>query len=213
MPFTVSEVLSDISAKLQGHPRYTQTMRLSGLNRALEQLLLFTASEDNYDVMEATNPVDPEDSSRYAMEFPLPDRCLYVASVSFAGYLLKPVNQIQYVNTLAEFSTGTGDPRIFYIRRNTYLNIYPRPGRAATMQIYGVIKPEDYTADDLDEQISLNRAYSPALTSYACWWCLQGQPGEEGRAASFMVDYLRERAEAKINLGKNASHSINRWRS
>lgn len=215
MGFTVGDALDDIAIKLQRHPRYTLAMRLDGLNRGLEQLLLFTADQDNYDVERILNPPDAEDPTKYALEWPLPDRCLYVASVTFDGKPLELVSQQQYVNAMSRGGLNPdykNDPVYYYIRADRYLNVWPRPGRQATVEVYGVIKPEDYEDGDQALDISLNRAYAPALTSYACWWCLQGQPGETERIGQFMGDYLRERAEAKVNMGKNSNLTISRWR-
>lgn len=208
MAYDTGGLLDSIGIKLQNHPRYTRALKLDGLNRAIEALISF-ASED-YDVKEVSNPLDPSDSSKYALEWPLPDNCLFVASVSFDGYPLRPCTQQEYVKTRAEFSVRVDDPAIYYIRANRYLNVWPRPGRQATVQLYGLMKPDDLVLDA--DPIPLNRVFSPAMTSYAAWWCLQGQTGEENRCNQFLADYLRERAEAKFNLTQNTTHKLQRAR-
>lgn len=205
MAYDTAGLLADVAFKLQNAPRYTRAIRLDGLNRGIEKLVMY-ASED-YDVREATNPVDPSGVYPFAMEWPLPSDLLYLESVSCWGYPLKPVSQPQFVATRAEQSTARASvPSIYYVRAGRFLNVYPRPSQAYTYQIYGLFKPADLVNDT--DAIPLDRLYSDALVSYAAWWCLQGQTEEAVRIAQFQQDYLTQRAEAKFNKTQNTEHSV-----
>lgn len=205
MAYDTAGLLEDVWFKLQHNARYTRAVRLDGLNRGIEKLLMY-ASED-YDVREIQTPIDPTGVATYAMEWPLPPDILYLASVSVEGFPLKLVSQNQFVSTRGEQSQlQSPDPSIYYVRSGLYLNVFPRPSMNRKWQIYGLFKPADLNLDA--DPIPLTRLYSDALASYAAWWCVQGQTGEEARAAQFQQDYLAQRAEAKFNKTANTAHRV-----
>ncbi len=206
MGYDTAGLLADVAFKLQNNPRYTRTVRLDGLNRGIEDLILW-ASED-YDVREIpTTPLDPTGLNTYAMEWPLPTDTLYLASVSVEGFPLRLVSQQQYVATRGEQTrVQAADPDIYYVRAGLYLDVYPRPSMSKPWQIYGLFKPADLALDT--DPIPLARVYSAAIVSFACWWCLQGQTEEAGRLEMFLKDYTRQRAEAKFNKTAGIQHSV-----
>lgn len=209
MAYNTEGLRADVMFKLQGNVRYlpsaTQDIVLDGLNRGIERVVAF-ASED-YDVQNVFNPPDPTGAFTYAMEWPLPANLIYVASVSCDGTTIRAATQEQFVSTRAERSRELAEiPSIYYIRAGLFLNVWPRPSAQKTYQIYGLFKPPDLV--NPTDPIPLDRLYSDALVSYACWWCLQGQTGEIERAASFLQDYMFQRAEAKFNKSQNTQHAI-----
>ena len=209
MAYNASELIDEVQRALQDHPRFTRDMCLEGLNRGIEKLILFAS--ENYDVWETTNPVDPTDSSLYATEFPLPDHLLYLASISFDSVPLKRLTQTQWVNTRPETSPDRRDPIWYYVRGNRYVNLYPRPDKAVTIEVYGLFKPDDLT-DDTTSVPVLERQYSDALISYACFWVTKGLPDpmEVARSNQFLALYVGQRAEAKFNLTQNTEHRVSR---
>lgn len=205
MAYNTAGLLEDVGFKLQNAARYTRDVKLDGLNRGIEKLIMY-ASED-YDVREVTTPVDPTGVFAFAMEWPLPTDLLYLESVSVFGIPLTRCSQPEFVRTRAEFSLAMARiPTIYYVRANRFLNVYPRPSVENTVQIYGLFKPADLVNDD--DPIPLDRLYSDALVSYAAWWCLQGQTEEGPRSAQFAADYMAQRSEAKFNKTQNTDHSV-----
>lgn len=205
MAYDTAGLLADVAFKLQSNPRYTRSVRLDGLNRGIEDLILW-ASED-YDVREVQTPADPTGQFTYAMEWPLPNDLLYLASVSVEGWPLELISQTQFVATRGEQSDAqSADPRLYYVRAGRYLNVWPRPNQDKKWQIYGLFKPADMVNDT--DAVPLDRAYSAAVVSYASWWCLQGQTDEVARIEMFLKDYLRQRAEAKFNKTQSTVHSV-----
>lgn len=206
MAYNTGTLLNDIHARLQFHPRFDRDMRLAGLNRAIEKTILYAS--ENYDVWTAQNPLDPNDPSLYATEFPLPDHLLYLASISFDARPLRRLTEAEWVNTRPQVSPDRRNPTSYYIRANRYVDLYPRPDKQATVEVFGLFKPDD-VVNDLDP-IPLDRQYSDALVSYACWWCTSGLPDAEEvqRSANFFNLYERQRAEAKFNLLANTEHRV-----
>lgn len=207
MAWTLEGLLEELSAKLQNHPRWTTADRKRELNRAVNWLILF-ASED-FDVREATPVVDPDDTSQYLMEMPLPDELMVLESVSFNGYPLRELSHQEFITTRAEFSTRTGPPFAgYYIRKNLYLNIWPRPGTSKTIQVYGVFKATEMVDDD--DVPGIEEIYGESLVSRAAYRLKLGIPGEENAANAHLVDALRERADAHFNMTQNYTHKIGR---
>lgn len=212
MAYNAGELLEDLNAKLQGHPRFTSDIKFRAINKALDWLVL--GASDNEDVWEAGPVVDPDDTSKYLMEVALPANIFFVKSVSFDGYPIKMLTQQEFVNTRAEFSTATGPPFSgCYIRANAYLNVWPRPGSSAAdklFQVYGVFKPTDMDEDA--DVPALARAFTEAALQYALYWCKDGIPGWEESSKIHLVNAYRERAEVKFHLQNNVPHKIGRVR-
>jgi len=219
--YTTEELLDEVALKLQRNPRYDTELRLKALNRGLVDLTRFVS--ENWKVEEVLNPLDPLNTNRYAMEFPLPVDSLFVQSLSFNGRPLRKMTQNEFVATGAEFDavaeSGTPQspsfpsltPMGYYIRSNRYVNLWPRPQNQRIVQIYHLAKPPELVnPDDEDEVPELDSAYSDALIFYACYWCTLGVPGEDTRTATFRTLYKEERARVKFDSSQNSEHKIKR---
>lgn len=213
MAWDLEGILEELTFKVQGQPRYTTALKTLAANRAIDWVVLFAS--ENYDVYSTPIPTDPANSSQYAMEIPLPTDLLVLETVSWSrgtgqdGWPLRPLTLQEFVQTRAEFSTRTGPPFVgYFVRGNRFINIWPRPGTPVNLQIYYLKKPADLAA--LTDIPVLERAYSPAIISYALYWMKRGQPGEDVSANTHLADALRERAEAKYNLQQNQVHKITR---
>ena len=208
MAYDAGSLKTDVKRKLQNQPRFTDDAVLDGINRGIEKLILW-GSED-YDVWTVQNPVDPNDPTLFAVEFTLPPHLLFLASISYDGRPLRKLTQQEWVATRPSRSEERRNPTSYYIRANRFVDLYPRPNKQATVEVYGLFKPEDLV---LDTDIpALDRQYSDALVSYACWWCVQGltAPEEVTRASQFYQMYEHQRAEAKFNLTQNDLHRVMR---
>lgn len=213
MAWNLEGILEELNFKLQGHPRYTLSIKKTAINRAIDWLILFAS--ENYVVYSAAWPADPTGQAAYAMEVPLPDDCLDLASVSWSrgtlqdGFTLRELTLNEFLSTRAEFSRRTGPPFDgYYVRGNRYLNITPRPNQAVNFQIYYLQKPADL--DALTDVPAIERAYSQAIVSWAAYWLKRGIPGEDASANLHLTDALRERAEARFNLQANTVHKLTR---
>lgn len=200
MAYDLAGLREEVLFKLQHHDRFTDADVNLALNRGIDQLVIY--GSENYEVWESVPPPDPNDASKLAVEYTLPTDLLYLKSVSFDSRPLKQLSQPEFVNTGGELVTDTGAPIYYYIRANLYLNLYPRPLEAKKVQIYYLQKPTDLSAD-ADVPV-INRVYSDALVSYACYWLLRGQPEEDERANRFLNDYQGQRVESRVNLHKNS---------
>lgn len=213
MAWDLAGILEELTVKVQGQARYTTALKTLAANRAIDWVVLFAS--ENYDVYNVAWPLDPEDSSRYAMEAPLPTDLFVLEEVIWSrganqdGQPLRALTLEEFVNTGSQFSTRTGPPFAgYYVRANRFLNLWPRPGQATNIYIYYLKKPADLAA--LTDVPVLERAYSAAIISYALYWMKRGQPGEDASANTHLADALRERAEAKYNLQQNEIHKITR---
>lgn len=221
MAYTTESLLEEVALKVQSHPRYTVSLRLKGLNRGLVDLERFLC--ENLKVDNVLNPLDPTDSTRYAMEFPLPADALFVQSMSFNGRPLRKLSQPEFVNTGGEFDVVAESgliapssfasslaPTSYYIRAGRFVNLWPRPTNQRTVQTYYQAAPAKLVnpAAPATEVPELNSAYSDALIFYTVYWCALGVPGEEKRAEDFRALYLQERARVKFDLSSNSEHKI-----
>lgn len=203
MSITLGELRSEVKFRLQNHPRFTDTIVDLGINRGIQDLIIFTRTFD--DVANGDIEADPG-TGEFPQEIPLPPDLLMLRTVSFhpggqGGQVLEEKSQQEYAETNGEFSRRQGDPFGFYIRNNSILHLYPKPIRPGIIQIYYVKKPADLVADG--DLLPVDRIYTDAIRSYALWYCLNGQPGEQDRANTFRAYYKEQRAEAKTNLNLN----------
>lgn len=213
MAYNLAGLRASVLFRLQGHDRFTSAVVDDAINKALDDLKIFDS--DDFDVDNCNVPVDPADTSRLTMEWPLPDNCLYVKSVTFDGVPLDPLPHNLFINTGTEVRTPerNGFPRYFYIRKNSFINLFPRPSisdATKTVQVYSVKKDPDLAADGAVP--TTKRVYTICVEFFACWYLLQGQPEEDERASNFLKSYLRLRSEAKFNLDKNTPFQTQRLR-
>jgi hypothetical protein len=209
--YTCGDLLNDVWRKLQFHDRFDRGMRLAGLNRAVEKVILYASQDDQ--IMKITPPADPTNPGMTAREFPLPPEVLKVSSVSWDGQPLKQATQAEYVQTFNwMWQTFATCPSWYYIRDSAFLALAPQASVPKTVYLWGVFKPADMVADT--DPVPLLRQYSDALIAYAAWWCTDGLKGEEevARNQAFMQEYLGWRSEAKLNYSQNSLYKINRVR-
>lgn len=211
MSYTCGDLLDDVWRKLQYHDRFDRGMRLAGLNRAVEKVILYASQDDQ--IMEITAPTDPNNPNLVAREFPLPPQVLKVSSVSWDGQPLKQATQSEYVQTFDwMWRSFAMAPSWYYIRDSAYLALAPQATVPKKIFLWGVFKPADMVADT--DAVPLLRQYSDALVAYAAWWCTDGLKGEEeaARNQAFLEQYMSWRAEAKMNFSQNSLYKINRTR-
>lgn len=200
-----------VKLKLQNHDRFTDALIDDAINKGIDDIKIFDAND--FDVDNCNVPVDPANTSQLVIEWPLPDNCLYVKSVSFDGLPLDPLPHHLFAHTGVEANLNQGRPRYFYIRKNSFINLWPRPqiaDAAKTVQVYSVKKDPDLVLDT-DAPLT-KRVYTISVEFYAAWYLLNGQPEEEVRTENFLKDYYRLRAEAKFNLDRNIEYQTQRQR-
>jgi|SRR5665213_21645 len=206
MAYLTGSLLYDAWRKLQFHARFTRTMRLAGLNRGIEQLILWGSEDD--DIQELDWPVDSDGSP--VREIPLPSLALKVSGVSWDDYPLTAASLDMYMNSFAKRFSSGGPPSYYYIRKNLYLDIFPRGDASRKVRLFGVFKPPDVLLDT--DPVPLARQYSDALVSYMCWWCTDGLKGQEeqGRCAQFLAEYKEQRGLMRFNINQNTVSRIRR---
>lgn len=219
MAYNLAGLQASTLARLQNHPRYVPLV-VDAINKALDDLKIFCA--DQFDIDNCHTPVDPEHTDRLALEFPLPPNTLYVKSVTYDGIPLDLLPEAAFVRAVGLYGAWGGfydkgatfgPPGYYYVRKNTYLSLWPRPSIADPhnhVQLWSVKKDPDL-ALPIDVP-TLNRVYTICVEMYACWYMLMGQPEEEDRAEKFRQLYFAGRAEAKFNLDRNLDYQTKRER-
>lgn len=214
--WTLAGLRTRVKFRVQNSPKYTDVMVDSAINQAIVRLLLEIRNVTSIMRAETTVLTEGDDIGLYAMEYPLPDNTLYVDSLSFDGQPpLKLLTQDQIANTGIDQGNGTntGDPYAFYVYTNTVGQkiavLWPRPGRTATLEFWGGVKPDPLEDDDVP---TFTEDASPSLEAYAVQYLVTGQPGEEVKAEQFDKKWKNERAEFKVNQGTDRIFGTRRSR-
>ena len=205
-----------VKFRLQNDPRYTSALVDLALKLAVTRLMLFIRSTTS--IMQATTFVLPDgpDAGKYAMEYPLPDGTLWVDSLSFDGQKpLAIMDQNELANTGIQRGNGVGDPCECYIydtpERIKIAVLWPRPGRAATLEFWGGIEP-DWQSDGDDSIPPYREEYADALVSFARLWLIDGQEGQEEKYDIIFKKWMEDRTEAKFNQRVNRISKTRRTR-
>lgn len=208
-----------VKFRLQNDPRYSSSLVDLALKLAVTRLMLFIRSTTS--IMQATTFVLPDgpDAGKYAMEYPLPDGTLWVDSLSFDGQRPMPVmDQSELANTGAgspNSGNGVGDPFECYIydtpERIKVAVLYPRPGRAATLEFWGGVEAI-WQANGDDSIPPFREEYGDALVAFARAWLVDGQEGQEEKYDIIFKKWMEERSEAKFNQRVNRISKTRRVR-
>ena len=205
-----------VKFRLQNDPRYTDAMVNLALRLAVIRLMLFIRNTTSIWQAETYVLTAGADAGKYAMEYPLPDGTLWVDSLSFDGQRpLEVMDQNELANTGIQQSDGVGDPQGMYIydtpERIKVAVIWPRPGRAATLEFYGGVEALWQAAGDSGVP-PFREEYDDPIVTFARAWLIDGQPGQTENYDIIFKKWKEERAEAKFNQRLNRVSKTRRVR-
>ncbi len=214
--FNLGGIRALVKFRLQNDPRYTSDLVDLALKLAVVRLMLFIRSTTS--IMQATTFVltDGVDAGKYSMEYPLPDNTLWVDSLSFDGQKPMPImDQSELANTGIQKGNGVGDPSECYIydtpERTKVAVLWPRPGRAATLEFWGGVE-DDWQANGDTSIPPFREEYLDAIVAYARMWLIDGQEGQEEKYDIIFKKWMDERSEAKFNQRVNRISKTRRVR-
>lgn len=192
MAYDLESIDREVQRNLQFDPIYQQSDRYAAINDTI--LDLVSATEFTDDPFVADTEVGK-------IEYALPDNTIKITEVMFGRYWLKPMTRSQWVQAGGNQITVNGTPSRYWIRNNSFLNLWVAPDSVKQMSIFTVQQP-DPLAVATDVPVLPQYCFQ-GIVNGTCWRLTQNETEMRDQSQDFERKYLRDVSKLTQKLNRN----------